>query len=66
LAGGDGALGFVEEGVDGFGVYTGERGHGWGVAMADLDAYAYRFGQLGDGDPVEAVGEEVAGLEIFV
>ena len=49
----------VEVGVDGFGVDAGERGHGRGVAMADLDADADGFGQLGDGDPVEAVGEEV-------
>ena len=42
------------------------RGHGRGVAMADLDADADGFGELGDGDPVEAVGEEVAGEEIFV
>src|ERR1700753_3080087 len=66
LAGGDRALGLVEEGVDGFGVYAGEGGHGRGVAMADLDADADWFRQLGDRDPVEAVGEEVAGEEIFV
>ena len=36
------------------------------VAVADLDADADGFGELGDGDPVEAVGEEVAGLELFV
>src|ERR1700677_3837343 len=52
--------------MDGFGVYAGERGHGRGGAMADLDADADGFGQLGDGDPVEAVGEEVAGEEVFV
>ena len=66
LAGGDGSLRLIEEGVDGFGVYAGERGHGRGVAMADLNADTDRFGKLGDGDPVEAVGEEVAGEKIFV
>ncbi len=59
-------MGLVEEGLDGFGVYAGEGCHGRGVAMADLDADADGFGQFGDRDPVETVGEEVAGLEIFV
>ena len=45
-----------------------ERGHGRGVAMADLgaDTDGFAFGEAGDGDPVEAVGVEVAGEEIFV
>ena len=36
--------------------------------MADLgaDADGFAFGEAGDGDPVEAVGEEVAGEEVFV
>ena len=36
--------------------------------MADLraDSDGFAFGEAGDGDPVEAVGEEVAGEEIFV
>jgi hypothetical protein len=68
LAGGDGSLGLVEEGVDGVVVDAAERGHGWGVAMADLcaDSDGFSFGEAWDGDPVEAVGEEVAGEEIFV
>src|SRR5882762_9791169 len=68
LAGGDGALGLVEEGVDGMVVDAAERGHGRGVAMADLraDADGFAFGEAGDGDPVESVGEEVAGEEICV
>lgn len=66
LAGGDGALGFVEVGVD-FGVVeAGEGGQGGLVAMADLDADADGVGELWDGYPVEAVGAEVAGEEIFV
>src|SRR5882757_8568752 len=68
LAGGDGALGLVEEGVDGVVVDAAERGRGWGVAMSDFgtDADGFAFGETGDGDPVEAVGEEIAGEEIFV
>ena len=68
LAGGDCTLGLVEEGVDGVVVDAAERGHGGGVAMADLgaDADGFAFGEAGDGDPVEAVGEEIAGEEIFV
>src|SRR5712672_3099515 len=68
LAGGDGSLGLVEAGVDGVVVDAAERGHGGGVAVADLgaDSYGFAFGEAGDGDPVEAVGEEVAGEEIFV
>ena len=68
LAGGDGALGFVEEGVDGVFVDAAERGHGGGMAVADFgaDADGFAFGEAGDGDPVEAVGEEIAGEEIFV
>jgi len=38
LAGGDGALGLVEEGVDGMVVDAAERGHGRGVAVADRRA----------------------------
>ena len=65
LAGGDCTLGLVEEGVDGVVVDAAERGHGRGVAMANLDADAngFVFGEAGDGDPVEAVGEEIAGEE---
>src|SRR5882757_7369000 len=68
LAGGDGALGLVEEGVNGVVVDAVERGHGRGVAVADLgaDADGFAFGEAGDGDPVEAICEEVAGEEIFV
>jgi hypothetical protein len=43
-----------------------EGGHGGLVAMADLDADADGLGELGDGDPVEAVGAELAGHEVFV
>ncbi len=45
-----------------------EGGHGGGVAVADLvrDADGFAFGEVGDGDPVEAVGVEVAGEEIVV
>ena len=60
LAGGDCTLGLVEEGVDGVFVDAGERGHGRSVAVADLGADADWLGEFGDGDPVEAVGEEVA------
>ena len=47
LAGGDGTLGLVEEGVDGVFVDAGEGGHGGGVAVADLDADAdgFAFGE---------------------
>jgi len=68
LAGGDGSLGLVEESMDGVVIDAAEGGHGRGVAMADLgaDADGFAFGQAGDGDPVEAVGEEIAGEKIFV
>jgi hypothetical protein len=66
LAGGDGALGLVEEGADLVVVDAGEGGHCGDVAVADLDADADGFGELGDGYPVEAVGEEVARHEIGV
>ena len=61
-------MGLVEEGVDGVFVDAAEGGHGRGVAVADLDADAdlFAFGEAGDGDPVEAVGAEVAGAECFV
>src|SRR3984885_10839962 len=68
LAGSGGSLGLVEAGVDRVFVDAAERGHGRGVAVADLgaDADGLAFGEAGDGDPVEAVGEEVAGEEIVV
>ena len=53
-------MGFVEEGPDGVVVGAAKRSHGWGVAMADLDADADWFGEFGDRDPVETVGAEVA------
>src|SRR5882757_4651238 len=68
LAGGDGALGLVEEGVDGVVVGAAGCGHGGGVGGGGLgaDADGFAFGEAGDGDPVEAIGKEVAGEEIFV
>ncbi len=56
LAGGDGALGVVEDGFDVVGCEDSERGGGGLVAVADLDGHADGLGGLGDGDPVEAVG----------
>ena len=60
--------GSSKSGVDGVVVDAAEGGHGGGVAVADLDADAdgFAFGEVGDGDPVEAVGVEVAGEEVFV
>ena len=54
-------MGLVEMGVDGVVVDAAKGGHGWGVAVADLcrDADGFAFGEAGDGDPVEAVGEEI-------
>ena len=68
LAGGDGSLGVVEGGVDYVAAGSGEGGGGWGVAVADLDVYADAFAgfEVGDGDPVEAVGGEVAGHQVGV
>src|SRR5271170_3054720 len=68
LAGGDGSLGLVEAGVDGVVVDAAKRGHRWSVAMADLgeDADGFAFGETGDRDPVESVGEEIAREEVFV
>ncbi len=38
------------------------------MAVTDLDVYAdaFAFGKIWDGDPVEAVGGEVAGHEVGV
>lgn len=56
LAGGDGALGFVEGGLDAVGGGDAEGGGGGFVAVADFDGDADAFAGLGDRDPVEAVG----------
>ena len=47
---------------------AGQGGDGGGVAVADLDFDADGFAdcEAGDGDPVEAVGGEIAGHEIGV
>src|SRR5215472_955222 len=68
LAGGDGALGFVEECVNRVVIDAGEGGHGRGVAMANLGGYAdgFAFGKAGDGDPVEPVRVQVARVEVLV
>ncbi len=68
LAGGDGALGLVEASVDEAGASGGEGGGGGGVAVTDFDGDAELVAgvEVGDGDPVEAVGVEVAGEEVGV
>jgi len=60
LAGGDGALGVVEGGLDE--VFGDDAQGSWGgfVAVADFDGYADGLGGFGDGDPIEAVGAEGA------
>ena len=68
LAGGDGSLRLVEDGVDLVFAVAVQGGCSGDVTVADLngDAKLFAFVEIGDGDPVEAVGVEVAREEIFV
>lgn len=66
LAGGDGALGFVEGGQDFAGFGRLEGGPGGVVAVADFDLDAQGGGERGNADPVEAAGAEGARGELFV
>ncbi len=36
------------------------------MADLDVDAELFAFEQIGDGDPVEAIGDEFAGVELVV
>ena len=68
LAGGDCTLGIVEDGVDEVVACAAEGGHGRRMTMADLDGDADGFvlSEVRDGDPVEAIGVEVAREEVFI
>ena len=68
LAWGDGALGFVENGMRGGGPVVGDRARGQGgwlglMTMAYLGEDADRPGEGWDGDPIEAVGAKFPGEE---
>ena len=68
LAGSDGSLRLVEDGVDLVVAVAVQGGCSWDVTMSNLDGDAEFFAlvEIGDGDPVEAVGVEVAREEIVV
>ena len=66
LAGSDGALGLVEDGLDAVLVCDAERGGRWLVAVADFDADADRLGGCGNGDPVETICCETRGEKLIV
>lgn len=68
LAGRDGSLRLVEDGVDLVVAVAVQGGCGGDVAVADLDGHTQLFAlvEVRDGDPVEAIGVEVAREEIVV